>query len=40
MAEKKQFMEPVLIKYAEKLDEVTMQPAGSPPEDALPPPPT
>lgn len=33
MAEKKEFAEPVLIKYAEKLDEVTMQPPGSLPED-------
>ena len=33
MAEKKEFVEPELIKYAEKLDEVTMQPLGSPPTD-------
>jgi len=33
MMEKKEFVEPVLIKYAEKLDEVTMQPLGSTPTD-------
>ena len=36
MMEKKEFVEPVLIKYAEKLDEVTMKPLGSPPEDDVP----
>ena len=38
MAEKKQFMEPVLRKYAEKLDEVTLlngNHLGSPPTDQV-----
>ena len=34
MSGEKDFAEPELIKYAEKLDEVTMQPLGSPPTDA------
>jgi len=33
MMEKKEFVELELIKYEEKLGEVTMQPFGSPPED-------
>jgi len=33
MSEKKEFPEPVMVKYEDTLDEVTMQPAGSPPED-------
>jgi len=36
MMEKKEFVEPVLVKYAEKLDEVTMVPGGSPPNDDNP----
>jgi hypothetical protein len=28
--EKKEFVEPEIVKYKEKLDEVTMMPAGSP----------
>ena len=33
MSGEKEFAEPELIKYAEKLDEVTMQPLGSTPTD-------
>ncbi len=28
--EKKEYVEPELVKYEEKLDEVTMQPVGTP----------
>ena len=37
MAEKKEFVEPSVVRYEEKLDEVTMGGAimGSPPEDQI-----
>ena len=36
MKEKKKFMEPVLVKYEEKLDQVTMGATlGSPPTDEI-----